>query len=235
MNRMAKSAALDLGENNDDDEVQGGVADDLHQKQHNQIQMASPQIISVPSQSPSSPSPSGNHEDGIVAGGSTGGCEGAAEAALKITNCYRAKHGVDPLKLDPKISAKSQEWADDLKSRGVSLFDGGSPHSDLSKGRGLYNSENIGESSTVSSSVEMYYNEIKDYDFDNPPKGLMQKDENGKMIVTGHFVNMIWKDQKKMGVGCAKAKSDGNYLYVMNYLRENGGMGKQEDNVPPPK
>jgi len=150
------------------------------------------------------------------------GCDGAAEEALRLTNQYRAKHGVGPLELDPRISAKSQSWADDLHRRG---FSSGDPHSDFSRGAGLYNTENIGETPTVASSVELFYNEIKDYDFNNHPEGDH----------IGHFVNMIWKDQRKMGVGCAKAKSPGNYLYVMNYLRENGGGGSKRENVLPPK
>jgi len=162
------------------------------------------------------------------------GCDGAAEEALRLTNQYRAKHGVGPLELDPKISAKSQSWADDLHRRGVSLFDGPDAHSDLSRGAGLYNSENLGETPTVASSVEMFYNEIKDYDFNNPPEGSTGR--NGKPI--GHFVNMIWKDQRKMGVGCAPVKSEkspGNYIYVINYLKENGGRGSKRENVLPPK
>merc|ERR1712098_704779 len=73
------------------------------------------------------------------------GCDGAAEEALRLTNQYRAKHGVGPLELDPRISAKSQSWADDLHRRG---FSSGDPHSDFSRGAGLYNTENIGETPT---------------------------------------------------------------------------------------
>ena len=85
-----------------------------------------------------------------------------------------------------QISAKSQSWADELSSTGFSMMEssGKSPHSTRDS-EGLYNSENIGESPTVASSVKMYYDEIKDYDFNNPgQKSLVQ----GQKIVGKLFL-----------------------------------------------
>ena len=48
----------------------------------------------------------------------------------------------------------------------------------------LYNSENLGESPTVASSVKMYYDEIKDYDFSNQG----QKMTHGKKVVGKLFL-----------------------------------------------
>ena len=56
----------------------------------------------------------------------------------------------------------------------------------------FYNAENIGMNS-VTFAVDFFYNEIKQYDFDNP----VYLDANA------HFIHMIWKNAKKMGVGCA--------------------------------
>ena len=61
---------------------------------------------------------------------------------------------------------------------------GKSAHSTLDK-LDLYNTENVGESPTVASSVKMYYDEIKDYDFNNPgQKSLVQ----GQKIVGKLFL-----------------------------------------------
>ena len=56
----------------------------------------------------------------------------------------------------------------------------------------FYNAENIGMNS-VTFAVDFFYKEIKQYDFDNP----VYLDANA------HFIHMIWKNAKKMGVGCA--------------------------------
>ena len=52
----------------------------------------------------------------------------------------------------------------------------------------FYNAENIGMNS-VTFAVDFFYNEIKQWDFDNP----VYSD------ATSHFIHMIWKNAKKMG------------------------------------
>jgi len=225
---------MSIGEGQDRDAlIQGGMVDDIIQLISDQMQLKKPEIVvtsenvtvngSSPIQLPSNGTSSGSSSG-------AGTCEGAAQEALRVTNEYRAKHGVGPLELDPKISAKSQSWADDLERKKASLFDGKNLHSTRDN-EGLYNSENLGETPTATASVNMFYNEIKDYDFNN--QGQNSLAQGGKVV--GHFVNMIWKNQKKMGVGCAKSGKPPNQLFVMNYLREDGGMGAEKENVLQPK
>ena len=63
----------------------------------------------------------------------------------------------------------------------------------------VFNAENIGPGS-VTSAVDLFYNEINLWNFDNP----VQAPENM------HFSNMIWKNAKKMGIGCATMVRSGN-------------------------
>ena len=58
------------------------------------------------------------------------------------------------------------------------------------------------------------YNEIKDYDYNNP----------GFSYATGHFTQVIWARTTKVGVGIARK---GNFIYVVarysppgNYLSQ---------------
>ena len=131
---------------------------------------------------------------------------------------------------------------------------GKSAHSTLDK-LDLYNTENVGESPTVASSVKMYYDEIEHYDFSNPGQNSFSQGKEivGKLFLfiykgqlsfctkcfllrnvqhfltfpdhnhindlpyKGHFVSMIWKNQKKMGVGCGKGKN-GNVRSLLSFL-----------------
>ena len=62
----------------------------------------------------------------------------------------------------------------------------------MQQNQAFYNAENIADTS-VTFAVDFFYNEIKQWDFDNP----VYSD------ATSHFIHMIWKNAKKMGVGCA--------------------------------
>ena len=71
----------------------------------------------------------------------------------------------------------------------------------LQQNQAFYNAENIADTS-VTFAVDFFYNEIKQWDFDNP----VYSDANV------HFMNMIWKNAKKMGVGCAGSMVGSNNI-----------------------
>jgi hypothetical protein len=51
----------------------------------------------------------------------------------------------------------------------------------------------------------MWYDEIKDYDFNG----------GGFSMTTGHFTQVVWKQTKQ--IGCAKVTCKGMDIYVCNY------------------
>ena len=94
-----------------------------------------------------------------------------------------------------QISAFSQKWADELEKAGKMS------HQDLQQA--IFNAENVcceiigGTASvTVTSAVDLFYKELEQYDFNNP----------NPTMANMHFRNMIWKNSKKLGVGCTDSK-----------------------------
>ena len=94
-----------------------------------------------------------------------------------------------------QISAFSQKWADELEKAGKMS------HQDLQQA--IFNAENVcceimgGTASvTVSFAVDSFYKEVEQYDFNNP----------NPTMANMHFRNMIWKNSKKLGVGCTDSK-----------------------------
>ena len=79
----------------------------------------------------------------------------------------------------------------------------------------IYKGEDLGENIFCCSGNEIqgdlmtmsWYNEIKEYDFNNP----------GFKSEAGHFTQIIWKDTKEVGFGFAKS-SNGVYYGVGNYF-----------------
>ena len=62
--------------------------------------------------------------------------------------------------------------------------------------------------STTSLATDMWYAEVKDYDFDNP----------GFSMNTGHFTQVVWKDTKKVGFGYAGKYVVGRYEPTGNMM-----------------
>ena len=75
---------------------------------------------------------------------------------------------------------------------------------------------------------DSWYNEIKDYDFNNP------ENINGKVVL--HFTQMIWKDTKKVGFGVSTTfKKEYNmncFIVVANYEPKGNWIGSFKQMVP---
>ena len=139
-------------------------------------------------------------------------------SGLDRHNILRAKHGCPALTHNPELSKKAQAYADNLASRDVM------EHSNCQWGDKQVG-ENLamcsGQAMTGEFMTDMWYDEIKDYDFDNP----------GFNMATGHFTQVVWKDTKEVGFGVAKAKS-GSIYSVGNYYPPGNYQGQFDTNVP---
>ena len=137
--------------------------------------------------------------------------------ALDSHNKYRKKHGVPPLKINSDLCKISQQWAEKIAS--TENFE----HSSCKWG-----SKNIGENIALCSGqqmtgqfmTDMWYEEIKDYDFKNP----------GFTDGTGHFTQLVWKESKELGVGLS-ISSNGDYYAVANYFPAGNDIDAFAQNV----
>ncbi|XP_061116870.1 Golgi-associated plant pathogenesis-related protein 1-like [Conger conger] len=137
---------------------------------------------------------------------------------LDAHNEYRTKHQVPSLTLSRELCTSAQAWADHL------LSIKGLQHSDTKNGENLYYSWSSGPKTlNGKESVDKWYDEIKDYSFDNP----------GFKSNAGHFTQVVWKESTEVGVGLA---TDGNTVFVVGQYSPAGNMTNQgyfERNVLP--
>jgi uncharacterized protein YkwD len=139
-------------------------------------------------------------------------------SAIEAHNAYRSLHKVGPLKHNPHLSQRAQQYAEQL------VREGELKHSDC-MWEGKHVGENIawvgGGQLDAKTAVDMWYNEIKDYNFNNP----------GFSMSTGHFTQVVWKGSQYVGVGVATA--NGQTFVVGNYHPPGNYQGQFQDNVFP--
>ena len=145
--------------------------------------------------------------------------ENARAQMLTRHNYYRSQHQVGNLARLTDIETIAQTYSEYLASINSMV------HSS-----NTYNSEPLGEnlywgplsSNIGTSAVDLWYEEIADYDFDNP----------GWKSGTGHFTQVVWKGSEKLGcgVGCGS----NNYCYVTcNYYPAGNYLNSFATNVFP--
>ncbi|XP_075435364.1 Golgi-associated plant pathogenesis-related protein 1-like [Ascaphus truei] len=138
---------------------------------------------------------------------------------LASHNTYRENHGAPPLELNRDICNSAQKWADYLLSIHTMKHSGGQ------YGENLYMMNNPNANELAGNvAVDAWYNEITDYDFNNP----------GFSSTTGHFTQVVWKASSEVGVGLA---TDGNGIfYVVGQYNPHGNItnpGSFQMNVLP--
>ena len=74
--------------------------------------------------------------------------------------------------------------------------------------------------------MEAWYNEYKDYDYNNGRAKTMGK------VVT-HFTQIIWKSTRELGMSAAVGK-DGSLKVVARYSPVGNWLNEFRENVPPP-
>jgi len=133
-------------------------------------------------------------------------------------NYYRKKHCATKLKYDKNIAQYAQNWAKWLgKNYNCEIIhrqDIGRDFKDF--GENIYRAHSSSKTAinkiTGKRISDVWYNEIKNYDYQKPRVyGFPQ---------VGHFTQTVWKGSTKIGCGVAKCKrSTGKYglIAVCNY------------------
>lgn len=137
-----------------------------------------------------------------------------AKAMVEQHNQVRAKHCAKPLAWSPKLASVAQAWANKLKANNCAFeHSGGNYGENLAAGTSGY----MGPDEVV----KMWYEEIKDYDFNNP----------GFSMTTGHFTQVVWKGTQQVGCGMVQCK--GLDVWVCNYDPPGNWEGQYRENVLP--
>ena len=151
--------------------------------------------------------------------------------ALKRHNYYRKYHQSIPMKLTQKLNDYAQQYAETLAEKGEMQH---STKEAREKIYGDWTGENlyyfwtsqIDLTITGAAAVDDWYDEIKDYDFQNG------KSKNGGVV--GHFTQVLWKDSTQLGIGVAKSSK--NSVYVVGNYHPGGNFNNNElKNVFPAK
>jgi uncharacterized protein YkwD len=138
----------------------------------------------------------------------------AAKAMVELHNLARGKHCAKTLSWSPKLAQAAQTWANKLKANNCAFeHSGGNYGENLAAGTtGYMGPEEV---------VKMWYEEIKDYDFNNP----------GFAMNTGHFTQVVWRGTQQVGCGMVQCK--GLDVWVCEYDPPGNWEGQYRDNVLP--
>jgi len=136
-------------------------------------------------------------------------------------NNYRSINNAPPLTWDPTIGVYSQNWANYLLANNLFQHSGSSQYGEnLAYFKG-YSGDTI---SLLKLAVDMWYNEIKLYDFKNP----------GFSETTGHFTALVWKSSTSFGMGFAINPVTNVVDITMNTSPPGNVLGDFENNVLEP-
>lgn len=147
-----------------------------------------------------------------------------AQAGLEAHNMYRARHGTPPMVLVQDLLTNAQQCAQHYAGKGT--IDHSCPYKN-GAGENLYLAVGGTPDAVqhVKAATQGWYNEIKDYDFNNP----------GFTYRTGHFTQVVWKASTQLGIGFA---TKDNKHFVVALYREHGNINTREHfqaNVPRPR
>ncbi|MCK2221338.1 CAP family protein [Actinomadura sp. ATCC 31491] len=143
--------------------------------------------------------------------------------ALSEANAYRAKHHAPPLTMDAKLV----EYA---KSRAASRSEYeklSAGHDGLRDGTGeniYWGAGSAGQPKTAADAVTSWYNEITNYNWDDPP---------GDFARTGHFSQLVWKGTTRVGAARVAGQGTDYYETYIVFVFEPPGNyeGQYRENV----
>ena len=143
--------------------------------------------------------------------------ESLRNAILTRHNFYRKQHQVGDLVRNTDIDAISQDYSEKLAASGQ-FQHSGNKFNGNALGENLYKSYGMAVDGV--GAVDMWYNEVKDYDFNN----------QGFSMGTGHFTQVVWKGSKNLGCGIACGSG---CVVTCNYYPAGNYLGQFESNVFP--
>ncbi|XP_078685251.1 uncharacterized protein LOC144918387 [Branchiostoma floridae x Branchiostoma belcheri] len=143
------------------------------------------------------------------------------EQLIERQNYYRAKHGCDPVTLNPvPLTEHAQMWAETM-AKDRQLKHSGNHEYGENIG---YKYSKRGRPTKAAEVVDMWYDEINHYNFD----------QGGHQEGTGHFTQLVWKSAREVGVGWAKDDTRTRTYVTANYLPVGNKLDEFAENVFPP-
>lgn len=121
-------------------------------------------------------------------------------------------------RLNKKLCAISQEWADTLAAEDRFAH---RPNSNYGENIYCLWSSDRNAKANPREVCRSWYEEIKEHDFAVEPKGIFK---------AGHFTQLVWKSSQDLGVGVSKTKK-GKVLVVCNYNPRGNIAGQFSANV----
>lgn len=138
------------------------------------------------------------------------------ERIIKHINVYRELHQAPAIVYSSRISEFSQSWADHMSQNNVFQHSTDSQYG-----------ENIAmttqqDTNAVIQSIDMFYNEVQLYDFNNPVFDA----------ATGHFTQLVWIKTTEIGIGISRSTNGFSYICT-NYYPPGNYFGEFQKNVKP--
>ena len=140
---------------------------------------------------------------------------------LNYINNYRTLHNAPNLVWDNTIDLFSQNWANYLLTNNLFQHSGSTLYGE---NLAYFNGYDIDALTLIKLAIDMWYNEIKLYDFSKP--GFSEN--------TGHFTCLIWKESVTCGIGYSYNTATKTAIVTMNTFPPGNIDGKFQENVLPP-
>lgn len=138
----------------------------------------------------------------------------------KYINNLRLNHLAPPLQYSDEISVFSNSWANELSNKNIFQHSNNSLYGEnlATRSGSIVKDDAL---NNIKYSIDQWYEEIKDYDFNNP--GFNPK--------TGHFTALVWADSKKYGMAYKYNPTLKKYVVVMNISPPGNVRNKYRENV----
>ena len=138
-------------------------------------------------------------------------------------NYHRKRHQVGDLTRNSELEVIAQTYSEKLASTDT-FAHSGNTYNGNPLGENLYKKWGSYQVSvTGTEASNSWYEEVKDYDFNNP----------GFKSGTGHFTQLVWKNSKQLG--CGASCQNNACVVTCNYYPAGNYLGQFDSNVFPLK